>query len=72
MKSGVFVVMTSFLSLHGSHAVKRPSKPFLTKKDLKQLIVTAKRGEHREELAIIDQALVLFPGNPRSVELRPA
>jgi hypothetical protein len=72
MKSGAFVVVPTFLSLYGSQAVKPPSKPFLTKKDLKQLIATAKRTEQGQELAIVDQALFLFPGNPRSVELRRA
>lgn len=51
MKLALFFFLTASLFVVGQQALKAPSKPSLTKKELKQLIVTAKLPEDHRRIA---------------------
>lgn len=51
MKSAAFVVLASFFLFLGPQIGKAPSKPSLSKKELKQLVATAKTAEDHLRIA---------------------
>lgn len=51
MKLALLFFLSTSLFLAGQQAVKAPSEPSLTKKELKQLIVTAKSPEDHRRIA---------------------